>query len=100
MTPPKTPAEKQRERLLAAATRRTEPNAAPAGQTAIRSKPVRITVDLTPEAYRQLSAWTADTAADLGYVKYPIADVVRAMIAALGNPEFDQEMRVALRNYK
>ena len=41
--------------MAAAAGRRAEPNARPAGQTAIRSKPVRITLDLSPELYRQLT---------------------------------------------
>lgn len=99
MTPPKqTTAEKQKARILAAATRRTEPDAAPAGKSAIRSKPVRITVDLTPEAYRQLSAWTTETAEDLGFVKLSLADVVRAMVQALSVEQFNQEMRIALRN--
>ena len=48
--------------MAAAAARRTEPGARPAGQTAIRSKPVRITLDLNPELYRQLTVW-ADSAA-------------------------------------
>lgn len=65
-----------------------------------RQKPVRITVDLTPEAYRQLTDWTKETAADLGFVKLSIADVVRAMVGSLSVEEFEQEMRIALRNLK
>jgi hypothetical protein len=101
MTPPKqTAAEKQRARMMAAATRRTEPDAGPAGKSAVRSKPVRITVDLTPEAYRRLTDWTKYAASDLGFVKLSIADVVRAMVGSLSVEEFEQEMRVALRNLK
>lgn len=99
-TPKQTAAEKQRARMMAAATRRTEPDAGPAGKSAVRSKPVRITVDLTPEAYRQLTNWTKDTAADLGFMKLSLADVVRAMVNSLPVEEFDQEMRIALRNLK
>lgn len=38
--------ERRKAQMAAAATRRTEPDAGPAGKTAIRSKPVRITLDL------------------------------------------------------
>ena len=38
----------------AAAPARPQADARPAGRTAIRSKPVRITLDLSPELYRQL----------------------------------------------
>ena len=54
--------EQQKARMAAAASRRAAPDAGPAGRTAIRSKPVRITLDLSPELYRQLTAW-ADSAA-------------------------------------
>ena len=81
MNPPKqTAAEKQRARLMAAATRRTEPDAAPAGKTAVRSKPVRITVDLPPEIYRQLQEWTTRAAAELDVPRLTLADAVRAMV--------------------
>lgn len=81
MTPPKqTPAEKQRARLMAAATRRTEPDAAPAGKSAVRSKPVRITVDLPPEVYRMLTEWTTKAAAELDIPRLTLADGVRAMV--------------------
>ena len=81
MTPPKqTAAEKQRARLMAAATRRTEPDAAPAGKTAVRSKPVLITVDLQPEVYRQLQEWVTKAAGELDIPRLTLADAVRAMV--------------------
>lgn len=81
MTPPKqTAAERQRDRLKAAATRRTEPDATPAGKSAVRSKPVRITVDLTPELYRTLTGWTAAAAGELDIPRLTSADAIRAMI--------------------
>lgn len=79
---PSKAAAKQRERLMAAATRRTEPDAQPAGRTAIRSKPVRITIDLSPEAYRELSAWLASAAEVLDVPRLSQADAIRAMIRA------------------
>ena len=54
--------EQRKAQMAAAAARRSQPDARPAGQTAMRSKPVRITLDLSPELYRQLTRWT-DSAA-------------------------------------
>ena len=51
--------EQRKAQMTAAAARRTEPDARPPGRTAIRSKPVRITLDLSPELYRQLTEWAA-----------------------------------------
>jgi hypothetical protein len=74
--------------MAAAAGRRAEPNARPAGQTAIRSKPVRITLDLSPELYRQLTGWTDSAAISLGVPRVSLADAVRAMIRVTAdNPD-------------
>ena len=73
-------AEEQRARMMAAATRRTEPDAAPAGKSAVRSKPVRITVDLPPETYRVLTEWTAKAAGELDVPRLTLVDAIRAMI--------------------
>jgi len=72
--------EQRRAQMAAAAARRTEPGAAPAGRTAIRSKPVRITLDLSPELYRQLTTWADSAAQSLGVPRVSLADAVRAMI--------------------
>jgi hypothetical protein len=79
MAAKQTAADRQRERMLAAATRRTEPDAPPAGRSAVRSRATRITVDLTPEAHRQLTAWTASAARELDLPRVTIADAMRAM---------------------
>lgn len=68
--------------MAAAAARRTEPDVKPAGRTAVRAKPVRITVDLTPELHRALTRWTAGTAVTLDVPRLSLADVIRAMIRA------------------
>jgi hypothetical protein len=47
----------QRNRMATAAAARTAPEAPAAGQTAIRTKPVRITVDLDPADYLALNHW-------------------------------------------
>jgi hypothetical protein len=66
--------------MAAAAARRAEPDASPAGRTAIRSKPVRITVDLSPELYRQLTRWADTAAIELDVPRVALVDAVRAMI--------------------
>jgi hypothetical protein len=74
--------------MAAAAARRAEPNARPAGRTAIRSKPVRITLDLSPELYRELTVWADSAAIALGVPRVSLADAVRAMIrVAADNPD-------------
>jgi hypothetical protein len=72
--------EQRKAQMAAAAARRSEPDARPPGATAIRSKPVRITLDLTPELYRQLTHWADSAAISLDVPRIPLADAVRAMI--------------------
>ena len=72
--------EQRRAQMAAAAARRAEPDARPAGQTAIRSKPVRITLDLSPELYRQLTRWVDEVAVELDVPRVALADAMRAMI--------------------
>jgi hypothetical protein len=72
--------EHRKAQMAAAATRRTTPDAGPAGRTAIRSKPVRITLDLSPELYRQLTQWADSAAVTLDVPRVALADAMRAMI--------------------
>ena len=72
--------EQRKAQMAAAAARRAEPDAPPAGRTAIRSKPVRITLDLSPELYRQLIQWADSAAVALDVPRIPLADAMRAMI--------------------
>jgi hypothetical protein len=41
---------------------------------------VRITLDLSPELYRQLTEWTQSVAVELDVPRVALADAVRAMI--------------------
>jgi hypothetical protein len=72
--------EQRKAQMAAAAARRSAPDARPAGRTAIRSKPVRITLDLSPELYRQLTQWTDSAAIALDVPRVHLADAMRAMI--------------------
>jgi hypothetical protein len=74
--------EQRKAQMTAAAARRAEPDARSPGRTAIRSKPVRITLDLSPELYRQLTHWAASAAIALDVPRVALADALRAMIRA------------------
>jgi len=80
--------EHRKAQMAAAAARRTGPDPSPAGRTAIRTKPVRITLDLSPKLYRQLTQWTDSAAVALDVPRVSLADAVRAMIRVTAeNPD-------------
>lgn len=58
--------------------------AKPAGRTAIRTKPIRITLDLKQADYDALNRWTASAGAELGQPvsRLTLARSLRAMIHA------------------
>jgi len=73
--------EQRKARMAAAATRRARPEATLTGPTEIvRVKPIRITIDLDPEDYRRLTAWTAKAAVELDVPRVTAADAIRAMV--------------------
>jgi hypothetical protein len=72
--------EQRKAQMAAAAARRSEPGARAAGRTAMRSKPVRITLDLSPELYRELTRWADTAAVELDVPRVALADAMRAMI--------------------
>ncbi len=62
------------------------PQAAPARRAAtVRTKPVRITTDLSPRAYQTLQTLTQNIAADAGRSRLPHSEVLRALIEELGD---------------
>jgi hypothetical protein len=79
--------DRRKARMQAATARRADEDAPAAGVTAIRSKPVRITVDLYPEDYRLLSAWTTRAATELDVPRVTAADAVRAMVRVVALDE-------------
>jgi hypothetical protein len=56
----------------------------PAGRTAIRAKPVRITLDLDPATYKDLNRWvgSAAVAVNPDHPRLSLAQTLRAMIHA------------------
>ena len=77
--------EDRKARMGAAAAARTAPEARPAGQTAVRTKPVRITVDLDPADYLELKRWLEVAGAEVNPdFPRPVQQLqaVRAMIRA------------------
>ncbi len=66
--------------MAAAAALRTALHAPAAGETAVRTKPYRITVDLSPATYTALHRWLVSTAVAVGKPKLTLSDAVRAMI--------------------
>lgn len=74
-----------------AAGERPQPSAKATTKTpATRTKPVRITVDLMPQDHAKLSARTAEIGQQIGRVRLPAAEVVRALVAEL---EADPSLR-------
>lgn len=69
--------------LRAAGGRRAVEGAPRPRRTAARTKPVRTTVDLSPELHRKLKTWTASAAERLDVVEVPLADVFRVLIRRL-----------------
>jgi len=73
----------RKNRMTAAAAVRTAPDAPPAGSTAIRTKPYRVTLDLAPADYAALNRWLLTAAAEADPEdprRVSLASALRAMI--------------------
>ncbi len=73
----------QSARMTAAAESRTAPDAPPAGTTAIRTDPYRITLDLIPADYAALNRWLLSAAEKVNPEdprRLSLASALRAMI--------------------
>lgn len=66
--------------------------------TAPRSKPVRVSVDLSPNAYRSLGNYCGEAAAELGRLKVTNVQAFRAFVALLdADPDVRQRVTDELR---
>jgi len=72
----------------AAASSATPP--AVAGRPVVRTRPVRLTADLSPGAYRALTQLGQDLAEQTGRARVPHVEIVRALIDELAE---DGELR-------
>ncbi len=74
----------------------SEPPASLAAPPAVRVKPVRQTLDLAPDHYERLHAWSAETARGLGVMpsKVNAQTTLRALVARMLD---DPELATAVR---
>lgn len=88
----------RRKRTNYDATLDSREEASEAGHTAVRTRPVRITVDLAPADHRRFKRWLDDTAAELDWATVPAAEVVRVLLDQLDqDPELSARVRSSLR---
>ena len=64
--------------------------AKPAKPAKVRTDPVRLSTDISPNAYRDLIAYCSDLAAQVGKARVPHTVVLRKLIDAL---QHDPELR-------
>lgn len=79
-------------RMQQAASRATAESGRPA--TAPRAKPVRLSVDLAPAAYRGLIDYCHQSAEEIGVARVNGVDVLRALLAELSG---DQDLAARVR---
>lgn len=75
----------QREQKLArAAAGRDEEDSRPRRSTSVvRTRPVRLTVDMPPPLHRDLKRWANEAAAELDVADVPAAAVIRVLVGRL-----------------
>lgn len=82
----------------------TRPESVPAGATgpagrarrapAVRTKPVRRTVDLSPTDHAGLTSWCSQTAVDIGAARVTGQDVLRTLVSRLlRDPDLAEAVR-------
>lgn len=82
-----TAAQREERMARAAAGRNRGEDAKPRRASQVRTKPVRMTVDMPPSLHRRLKNWSAWAAGQMDVADVPAAEVVRIMVEVLtSNP--------------
>ncbi|MGJ5899383.1 hypothetical protein ACSCBZ_46710 [Streptomyces niveiscabiei] len=58
----------------------------------IRTTPIRLTVDLAPPLHKAVKRWTNEAALRLDHTDVALAQVARALLAELTEPNFDERL--------
>jgi hypothetical protein len=92
--------EARRAARQAAMTRRTGPDAAAPGSTApvVRTKTVRVTLDLQPPDYKALNRHVLSVGADLER-RVPASEVLRALLALLEDDDIRTRVVAYVREH-
>lgn len=97
--PKKTATAVKKRTNYSAAIARTKPSTPKPGTTAIRTRPIRVTVDMPPDVHGIAKKWTRETAAQLG-ADVGMAEVIRLMFTtAAADRNFSAQLRDLVEEY-
>jgi hypothetical protein len=87
-----TAAQREERMARAAEGRNRGEGAAPRRAGVVRTKPVRMTVDMPPSLHRQLKGWSGWAAGQLDVADVPAAEVVRILVELLTSHPDEAEL--------